>query len=74
MVLRWVSAQKDAEKEVVILTTDPATDPFVAFDAYDDRRLIENTSNREAKESWFLEHHPKRSETRMRVRAYFVFM
>jgi len=74
VVLRWDGAPADAEKEVVFLTTDPATDPFVAFDAYDDRSLIENTCNREAKESWFLEHHPKRSEAGMRVHAYFVFM
>ncbi|MEK7756387.1 MAG: hypothetical protein AAB385_04165, partial [Planctomycetota bacterium] len=74
VVLRWDGAPKDAEKEVVILTTDPATDPFVAFDAYDDRSLIENTCNREAKESWFLEHHPKRSEAGVRVHAYFVFL
>jgi len=74
VVLRWDGAPADAEKEVVFLTTDPAGDPFVAFDAYDDRSLIENTCNREAKESWFLEHHPKRSEAGMRVHAYFVFM
>ena len=74
VVLRWDGAPKDAEKEVVILTTDPATDPFVAFDAYDDRSLIENTCNREAKESWLLEHHPKRSEAGVRVHAYFVFL
>lgn len=73
VVLRWDGAPKDAEKEVVILTTDPAEDPFVAFDAYDDRSLIENTCNREAKEHWFLEHHPKRSEAGVRVHAYFVF-
>jgi len=74
VVLRWNGAPADAEKEVVFLTTDPANDPFVAFDAYDDRSLIENTCNREAKESWFLEHHPKRSEAGMRLHAYFVFM
>ena len=74
VVLRWDGAPADAEKEVVFLTTDPANDPFVAFDAYDDRSLIENTCNREAKESWFLEHHPKRSEAGMRLHAYFVFM
>jgi hypothetical protein len=73
VVLRWDGAPKDAEKEVVILTTDPAEDPFVAFDAYDDRSLIENCCNREAKEHWFLEHHPKRSEAAVRVHAYFVF-
>ena len=74
VVLRWDGAQKDAEKEVVLLTTDPSEDPFVAFDAYDDRSLIENSCNREAKEHWFLEHHPKRSEAGVRVHAYFVFL
>jgi len=73
VVLRWDGAPAGAEKEVVLLTTDPAADPFVAFDAYDDRSLIENTCNREAKERWFLEHHPKRSEAAVRVHAYFVF-
>jgi hypothetical protein len=74
VVQRWDGAPKDAEKEVVILTTDPAADPFVAFDGYDDRSLIENSCNREAKKTWFLEHHPKRSEAGMRVQAYFVFL
>ncbi|MBI5628196.1 MAG: DUF4338 domain-containing protein, partial [Candidatus Rokubacteria bacterium] len=55
VVLRWDGAPKAAEKEVVILTTDPAADPFVAFDAYDDRSLIENPGNRDAKERWWLE-------------------
>jgi hypothetical protein len=74
VVLQWDGAPKDAEKEVVLLTTDPSDDPFVAFDAYDDRSLIENSCNREAKEHWFLEHHPKRSEAGLRVHAYFVFL
>jgi len=74
VVLRWDGAPKDAQKEVVLLTTDPATDPFVAFDAYDDRSRVENTCNREAKESWFLEHHPKRTEAGVRVHTYFVFL
>ena len=73
VVLRWDGAPKDADKEVVILDTDPSNDAFAGFDAYDDRSLIENTCNREAKESWFLEHHPKRSEAGVRAHAYFVF-
>jgi hypothetical protein len=73
VVLQWDGAPKEAEKEIVILDTDPSIDAFAGFDAYDDRSLIENTCNREAKESWFLEHHPKRSEAGMRVHAYFVF-
>lgn len=74
VVLKWEGAPKDAEEEVVIIDTDPSNNPFVGFDAYDDRSTIENTINREAKESWFLEHHPKRSEAGVRVHAYFVFM
>lgn len=74
VVLRWDGAPKEAEKEVVLLTTDPAADPFVAFDAYDERGRIENSCNREAKEHWFLEHHPKRSEAGVRVHAYFVLL
>ena len=74
VVLQWDGAPKDAEKEVVIIDTDPSKNPFAGFDAYDERSKIENTANREAKESWFLEHHPKRSEAGMRVHAYFVFM
>jgi hypothetical protein len=72
-VLCWDGKPAAVEDEVVFLTTDPAEDPFVAFDAYDERSRIENTCNREAKERWFLEHHPKRSEAGVRVHAYFVF-
>lgn len=74
VVMRWDGAAKAEGRELVLLTTDPAADPFVAFDAYDDRSLIENTCNREAKESWWLERHPKRSESGVRVQAYFVFV
>ncbi|MGQ0668420.1 MAG: transposase [Actinomycetota bacterium] len=73
VVLRWDGAPKDVDEEVVILDTDPSTDPFAGFDAYDARSLIENTCNREAKESWFLERHPKRSEAAVRAHTYCVF-
>jgi hypothetical protein len=74
VVLQWDGSPKTEEEEVVILDTDPSKDPFAGFDAYDERSRIENTVNREAKESWFLEHHPKRSETGVRVHAYFVLV
>jgi hypothetical protein len=73
VVLRWDGAEKAQDKEVVLLDTDPSQDAFVGFDAYDKRSLIENTCNREAKEAWHLEGHPKRSEAGMRVQTYFVF-
>ncbi len=73
VALCWDGALPAIDEEVVFLSTDPDVDPFAAFDAYDERSRIENTCNREAKERWFLEHHPKRSEAGMRVHAYFVF-
>ena len=39
-----------------VLYTDPPDDAFAGFDACDDRSLVENICNREAKESWFIEH------------------
>ena len=74
VVLRWDGSSPDEEKEVVILDIDPSNHSFVGLDRYSDRSKIENTLNREAKESWFLEHHPKRSESGVRIQAYFVFM
>lgn len=47
---------------------------IVGFDAYDHRSLIENSCNREAKEAWHLENHPKRSEAGVRAHTYFVFV
>lgn len=73
VVLQWDGAPKEEEDQVVILDTDPSNNPFVGFDAYDERSTIENTLNREAKEHWFLEHHPQRSESGVRVHAYFIF-
>ena len=74
VVLRWKGVEQAAGDELVLLTTYPKSDPFAALDAYDDRSLIENTCNREAKETWFLERHPKRTEAGMRVHTYFVFL
>ena len=74
VVLRWDGAPKNMEKETVLLTTNPDSDPFVAFDAYDDRSLIENICNREAKEKRFLDNHPKRSKAGVGVHTIFVFL
>ena len=55
------------------LDTDPSDDAFAGFDACDERSLVENICNRKAKESWFLKHHPKRSDAGVRVHAWLVF-
>jgi hypothetical protein len=45
-----------------------------ASNSYVRSSLIENSCNREAKEHWFWEHHPKRAEAAVRVHAWFVFL
>lgn len=74
VIALWNSRRPKPDEEWVLLTTDPSRDPFAAFDAYDRRSEIENGCFREAKEKWFLESSPKRSEAGMRVQAYFVFL
>jgi hypothetical protein len=73
VVLRWDAGVNEEGKEPVLLDTDPSKNAFAGFDAYDNRSVIENTCNREAKEAWHLEAHPKRSEAGVRVQTFFVF-
>jgi len=34
--------------------------PFVAFDVYDDRSLIENCLYKESKHGWYIKHSPQK--------------
>jgi len=43
------------------VTNGAVKDPFVAFDRYDDRSLMENGLFRETKQNWHLENPPKKS-------------
>jgi len=51
-----VVVRDDCGQHREVLYTDPPDDAFAGFDACDDRSLVENICNREAKESWFIEH------------------
>jgi hypothetical protein len=46
--------------------------PFTIYDLYDDRSLIENELNREAKQTWFIENPPQKSEEGIKLHIYFV--
>lgn len=74
VVFCWDGHHPKKGREVVLLTSDPTPDPWHTFDLYDDRSLIENTCFREAKEKWFLEHHPQRSESSVHAYTTFVFL
>ncbi len=64
----------DEDKKPVFLTNIPISNPFIVYDLYDDRSLIENELNRQLKQVWHIEHPPKRSSKAIKIHAYFSVM
>jgi len=56
VVKTWDNKTPPLDKQVVLVTNDDVRDPFIAFDRYDDRSLIENNLFRDTKQNWCLEH------------------
>lgn len=73
-VLTWDGTEYGIDSGVVYLTNAPVKDPFVPFDAYDDRSVIENLLYRETKQGWHLERSPKRNERSMTAHAVLTMM
>lgn len=62
VVKKWKDKEPRKGKPAVFMTDLPVTDPFVGYDLYDDRSLIENCLWREEKQRWYLKNPPKRTE------------
>jgi hypothetical protein len=58
----------------VFLTNAPVAKPLQVFDAYDERRLIENCCIKEAKQQWELGHPPQKNERAVRVHVVFTLL
>ncbi len=58
----------------VYLTNSPVTDPFVVFDTYDWRSVIENGIFKEGKYPWHLLRFPKRNEAGVVVHCHFTLL
>ncbi len=58
----------------VYLTNSPVTDPFVVFDTYDWRSVIENGLFKEGKYPWHLLRFPKRTEAGVVVHCHFTLL
>jgi len=74
VVLEWENQVYEREKAPVFLTNAPVEDPWVAFDDYDDRSLIENVTFREGKQGWHLEHAPQKNERGVTVHVLFTLL
>jgi hypothetical protein len=58
----------------VLLTDLDVSNPFLAFDAYDQRSLIENGLWRNGKQYWHLNHPPQRNEGAVTSHVYLSLM
>jgi hypothetical protein len=73
VVRRWNNRQPSADG-TVYLTNGPVADPFVVFDTYDWRSVIENGIFKEGKYPWHLGQFPKKTEAAVVVHAYFTLL
>jgi len=65
------------DKYLTILTCaamESARDVLFAYDRFDDRSVIENTGNKEAKQAWYLQAPLEKSERAVYLHAFMVFM
>jgi hypothetical protein len=69
----WNNRQPSADG-TVYLTNGPVADPFVVFDTYDWRSVIENGIFKEGKYPWHLGQFPKKTEAAVVVHAYFTLL
>jgi hypothetical protein len=64
------------DKYLTILTCAPmatSTEVLFAYDRFDDRSVIENSGNKEAKQAWKLEAPLEKSEAAVYLQAFMVF-
>ncbi len=73
VVRRWDN-RVPATDGTVYLTNGPVTDPFVVFDTYDWRSVIENGIFKEGKHPWHLGTFPKKTEAAVVVHCYFTLL
>ena len=73
VVRRWDN-RVPAGAGTVYLTNGPVRDPFVVFDTYDWRSVIENGIFKEGKYPWHLGRFPKKTEAAVVVHCYFTLL
>ncbi|HBK59715.1 MAG TPA: hypothetical protein DDZ84_02835, partial [Firmicutes bacterium] len=71
-IREWDSKRRKPGEELVYLANGPVDDPFVAFDDYDERSLIENTLHRETKQSFSLGALPQKRANALYAHSYMV--
>lgn len=74
VVKMWQNREYGPHRGVVFITSRSVAKPFVVFDLYDERSLIENCLFREGKQKWDLQHLPQKNEQAAHVHVFFVLL
>src|SRR2546425_9994784 len=74
VVVRSFDNRVPASEGTVYLTNGPVSDPFVVFDSYDWRSVIENGIFKEGKHPWHLGRFPKKTEAAVVVHCHFTLL
>ncbi len=72
VVKTWDNKTPALEKQVVFVTNIDIKDPFITFDRYDERSLMENKLFREVKQNWHFEHPPKKTKEGVYIQTYMT--
>jgi hypothetical protein len=72
VVKTWDNKTPPLEKQVVFVTNMGVKEPFITFDRYDDRSLMENKLFREVKQNWHFEHPPKKTQAGVYIQTYMT--
>jgi len=72
VVKTWDNKTPPLQKQVVFVTNIGVKDPFLTFDRYDDRSLMENKLFREVKQNWHFEHPPKKNKEGVYIQTYMT--
>ena len=72
VVKTWDNKTPQFEKQVVFVTNIDVKDPFITFDRYDDRSLMENKLFREVKQNWHFEHPAKKTKEGVYIQTYMT--
>ena len=73
VVTQWENHKYEWDKSKVFVTNlDVSQDPFLAFDGYDERSIIENSLFRQTKQSLHLKYPIKKTKEGMHLNLFFT--
>ncbi len=72
VVRKWNKRDYGPGGQVGLLTNELVDTPWDAFDAYDDRSLIEHCGMKESTQAWNRKHPPQKTERAVQVHVFFT--